>query len=524
MPSRPCRPIKELLNLLSEHYWLSGLLVFFSIIVFTMKPGLAGSELIYLIGSKRLVYPELYQQDLVWGSQAPSTLLFDYLFAPFWYFLDEYGAAYLGRFIGWICISFSLLVLGKTLNLRWWAIPAATVVWLLCDQSLATSTPVITIFQPKAFSHCLVLLALSAFLTDRKLVAGVFVGIATLFHPVIGGWAFLSMTATLLVLLRRSSIRATVVFVACALCFIAPIAVLTAFTFTSGATPDEISLFEKIYVSFRVPHHTDPFVNFTPLKALAVTMVMLASIVTIAASGLGKRGLTLISFVVFLNLIMFVGYLARSIEWYGYLKLYPFRLGAVLPLLFLLLTLPRFFSSLEIRRTSHKFGLLLIILTLVTVSKSSQVFDKGLRRVSSSYYAWQRAFRDQTEWQDNLMYEWIRRETSTDSIFITEMPHDFWLRAERAQFACFKHAPQSVKRGLDWYSRLEMLNGGKSIGKISFKAEKKIRRKVAYLSRDDLFKLAQEFNVNYYLISIPRIDLNDILVHQADGSYLYKLA
>ena len=96
--------------------------------------------------------------------------------------------------------------------------------------------------------------------------------------------------------------------------------------------------------------------------------------------------------------------------------------------------------------------------------------------------------------------EWIAENTPKQAIFLVDPTiADFYIYAQRAMLVSFRHSPQSAADILEWYERIKLCNGNRSLSKSGFRSIKEIQTNFYNLSEDLIRQIAHSYGISYYL-------------------------
>ncbi|NER06048.1 MAG: hypothetical protein F6K17_27405, partial [Okeania sp. SIO3C4] len=311
--------------------------------------------------------------------------------------------------------------------------------------SIAANEFMIPDLEAKAIAYGFVLIGLSKFLNNQYSLCGLFLGVATSFHVLVGGYSFLAFFGYILFenistlgSWLRQGIR-IILFYSLGGIFAFP----AVFQKLFGSSSESSINPSEIYVFVRLPHHLNPasWPNNWWLVLLSYLLIfgMVAYISTAKTTQpivvINARW-KLISFAV-LSMIPFLLGLAIA-PWDktgSLLQYYPFRLGdTILPLstyMFMLCALEDTFSggSAKYFRTFS-----LVILTIIFCGWFWK-FQAGARQVFQFPENYMGISQDKQE-----LYTWIRQHTPDDAVIVSPPGSLFSLswQTERGTIAKYK--------------------------------------------------------------------------------------
>jgi hypothetical protein len=386
-----------------------------------------------------------------------------------WGFL---ATSVIGRLLCYALVSSGLVLLSRRLGLSLPLLLLAVGLFLYEDrfQGATAHEWLVGGLEPKSVAYGLLLLAVSLMLDGCYRWMALMLGLATSFHVLVGGWAFLAVVGWLV--LRRKTDFADIrylgsvilIYLAASAFAVMPVLEqLFSPTLTGSVQPS------YVYVFVRLPHHLNPLswsfgwwsgpLAYLLLLALSIGLLWAAqdsekfSLAYKACIGLAE--FTLITLVPFI-----LGLAVAPFDSQGnILQYYPFRLGDImLPLNTCLL----FACALEQTwRGRARRGLLLVCILLLSWMCSTQVirFQEQLLALHQFPSTEQGV---NPEWK--ALCAWIRTYTPKNALVVSP-PAEFnnftWL-AERPTIAKFKLLPQTKAGIVAWYERLIDLSGGLS--------------------------------------------------------------
>jgi hypothetical protein len=425
--------------------------------------------------ARQFVDRDWMPNDWYLNQPAGYRFLFQTIFGHLITAIGFLATSLVGRLVCYSLVAWGLVRLGQNLGISSIGL-LLTITWLVYfdQQSFAAREWFLGGLEAKAVAYGLVMLAIGLLLEQRYLWMALALGLATSFHVLVGGWAFLVVLSWLLLRWKsRITSWANLGWVL--------LIYLTASVFVWKAVYDQLAtptptgavLPSYIYVFVRLPHHLSPLSwDSEWLTRLLIYLVLLS----VSAVWLHKRKaekskqhqaqmglveLTLLSLVPFA-----IGLVVALFDQQGVLlQYYPFRLGAILlPLGTGLLVicaieqvLQEFFAQKNVKVVYPFVCLLLISGMVVAQLPNFQEQLIGLKQFPNS--------EDQGNNPDaQALYQWIRTNTPTDATLVAS-PVDLysltWL-TQRATIANYKFFPQSKAGIIAWYERISDLSGSVS--------------------------------------------------------------
>ena len=482
-----------------------------------MIPGI--NEPHYLCKAKSFVDPTWCHRDFFLAS-SNAHFCFYQCAGPLTHFFSLSTVAILGRLISFATVAWGWCRLGRCLNLSPGLIFAAAATMVLISKFGSFSGEwIIGGFESKVPAWGLVLAGIPSwisFLTQRRrkdaIFAGMFVGLATALHPVVGLWTVIAFGMVQLFLLlvpprigeisnrfRQFPIDAFWLLTPFGLIAILGVLPAVQLLVSQDLSPAKKSTAEFIQVFWRLKHHMDP-TEFTQKQWLhtSALMVAIASFILIGwrkvrfivagnprisiDTPIAARWRLLICL---LGASMVIAFCGVAIGWHNVpakvlpgwqwratlLKFYPFRLfDGLLPTItsFGLFGLIQLFWSPDsfacatdsevnashrmrlhaFRMVDRKMRLGTALLTVVLLVIC--YFCNG----SLSVYTSQQF----ADWQQACL--WLKSNTPVNSLVLTPREsYGFKWFAERAEYVTYKDCPQDAAGILEWNRRLWFLNG-----------------------------------------------------------------
>ncbi|RMG42675.1 MAG: hypothetical protein D6719_05860 [Candidatus Dadabacteria bacterium] len=496
--------------------------IFLLLIIYCWKGHLRTHELIYLIGPRKFLNPDFLANDITWAVRPQTTNLFDALIAPLWLFFDGFVIANIGRLLTWVLSAFALALLFFKLRLRWLAVVTGLILWLQFGQTIARCGLPYEGFQPKSLAYPLMFFSLYLALTERYYRAGLLAGLAVWFHVVVGGWSWFALGAA--ITLGSGHIRLgclkKYLIISIPLVLISTIPV---FVFhTSGGKAGAMSLIDKIYVTFAMPHCCDPdyFMDSKKWFMAAVVFVVLPLLLLIRK---GRESKVLNVYVIALIVFWISGIVASYYQAYWYLKTYPFQLAVgLLPLFYFIFAVDNLIGAADKNRLHNLLRLLSLSLLLYVID-SENLIERAVHRPKlfmaeiEKYYQ-----RGSVAYGEPAVYKWIRDNTPKNSVFITPVMQEFWMYAERAQLAQFRHPPLNY-RIIEWKKRLEGINKFKEFDKRGYRIAKGLNWNESRLTESELIRLGKLYGATHYLSRVRRKDLKEYELYSGLTMFVYRV-
>lgn len=422
--------------------------------------------------SKQYADPNWIPGDWYLNQPPGYRLLFQTLFgklAATWGFL---ATSIIGRFLCYGLVASGLVLLGRklSLSLPFLLLAVGLFVYINPNQGLVAHEWLVGGLEAKSVAYGLLLLAMGLMLGGCDRIMALMLGLATSFHVLVGGWAFLA-TLGWLIARRRSHFQDIRYLGSILLIYLAAsaFAIRPVLEQLFAPTPTGTVAPSYIYVFLRLPHHLNPL-SWSPdwwLKPIVYLLVLALSIGLLwrksqsgklfaeYANCVGLAEFTLLTLVPFI-----LGLAIAPFDSQGQLlQYYPFRLGDImLPLNTSLL----FTCALEqtfIGRGRRVLLLFSIVLLSLVCSIQAVSFQQQLLTLRQFPNAEQGV-----DPEGKALCGWVRNYTPKNAVVVSppvELIQFTWL-AERPTIAKFKLFPQTKAGILVWYNRLAQLSGNLS--------------------------------------------------------------
>lgn len=514
--------------------WQSVLtvLAFFSLNLLLVVNVGSANEVDVLPLAKQFADPSWMPQDWYLNQPPSYRLLFQSIFGwliVHWGFL---ATSIVGRLLCYGLVALGLVLIARKLNLGLRLLLIAITLFL-AHEGVAAGEWLILALEAKSIAYGLILLAINSMLAGRFVRMALLLGIATSFHVLVGGWAFLSALGWLALKPNRlSPIRR---FGLILLCY------LVGSSFALSAIAQQ--LFEPpplgsispsfVYVFLRLPHHLNPL--FWPFASwMAIVLYLLIFAVSVAILRRSNRStsslksytaqielsqFTLISLIPFALGIAIAPFDAEG----KLLQYYPFRFGDVM---LSLNTALLFACALQTLTKKAQRGLVCWVILGAIVSVQSVRFTQELFELRRFPNVQQNAT---PEWKE--LCTWIAQHTARDAVVLVPPDPQFanftWI-TERSTVANFKLLPQTKTGIIEWYHRLDDLSGHSvlqsaihqsTIG--SWQLGEAINTAYSHLTTAQVEALLTKYRSNYFVTQADHA-LNLPVAHHNSIYWVYK--
>lgn len=447
------------------------LLVFF---LYAGWPPPSVNEAHYLAKAKHYWQPDWCAGDRFLTS-ADAHLVFFWTFGWLTRLAPLAAVAWIGRAITWGLLAWSWQ------RLSWAIVPRRFVsLWtaggllLFNGRFHLAGEWVVGGVEAKGISYAFVFFALGALVRQRWNAAWILLGLATMFHPLVGGWSLVAAGCAWLSCGKLRPPLSQMRFGLAAALILALPGLIPALLLNRGVSPDVALQADLIYVYRRLSHHL--VVHRFPHAFMARYALLLGVWLTVcfvtpcrACRGeLGQRPLR--GFVAGSLLIAAMGILIdqallqRLDLAAPLLKYYWYRLADVMLPAGAALALARWMTDLEARRPAVGQAAFILggLLVVAGVGQINYEQRQDLRPLADiqSLPSWpnrpQETRQVYDQWREAC--RWIAVHTPRDACFITpRMQETFKWYAQRSEVCCWKDVPQDAGELVAWWQRLRDL-------------------------------------------------------------------
>lgn len=319
--------------------------------------------------------------------------------------------------------------------------------------------------ESKVFSYGLGFWSLGCFLKQRWNAAGILMGLAIAFHPLVGIWltGCLVLSALLVLYQQRNQLgliaKKTLLPIGLMIVASLPGMIPALGIIFDSASPADRFAGDYLQVFFRLKHHLDPM-QFKPLNYIIYLGLMILAVAgyqRLRNGGDRIEGWRLLLGLMFASaLVAFVGILiglrftepnempALALR-AKLLKFYPFRLyDMMVPVFFSLIA-----AAMTVRWASRASNVTLALFStaIFLLGMSFPFRDRNPSRLPPPRLS---------DWYEAC--DWARTETPPDTLFAT--PRSGWAfkwYAHRAEYVTFKDCPQDARGILEWNERLTVM-------------------------------------------------------------------
>lgn len=449
--------------------------------VYAGDPAPAVNEAHYLVKAKNYWDPNFCSGDLFAASGKAHTTFY-WTFGALTRITSLNTTAWIGRVVGWLMLAIGLRRCCRNVGLPVFASIGVAVLWLVgIEYGNLAGEWVVGGIEAKVPAYALVLIGLSEVVRRKWSRAWVWLGAASAFHVLTGGWAVIAAMISFWVTERvaRDADDPPIKFFSVGLFVggaLSLFGLVPALALTLGATPQESTEAARIYSYFRIRHHLLPHDFsahwFLRHGALAILLLWLTRSGTMSASqrrgnwfALGAVGIAVAGLLVGAMPAILPDLAAKLLRYYW------FRLSdAIVPLVvalglmqFVPLSSGDLLSSGKTKSAAKKY-FALATLVLATGMFTWSVFQRNQVGVppSTSHRLLgielqadgKRQRQRHADWV--AVCDWIRLSMPEDEVLLTPRHQQtFKWYSHRAEVVNWKDVPQDAKSLLEWKRRFD---------------------------------------------------------------------
>ncbi|MCM1984689.1 DUF6798 domain-containing protein [Lyngbya confervoides] len=497
-------------------------------------PSLIFNEGIYLLKSQQWANPGFLATDWYAGPASGQVhgLLFSIAIVPLWKIgLDAIAIALILRALETLLLAGVVLLILRHLQLPRTPAWLGLSLWVIAGQFGATGEWVIGGAEQKPFAYLSVLWGLYFALQSRWMAMAMALSLAVWLHILVGGWSALILFSVLLVQPGQIAPRAYGRAAALALLLVLPAVILSIQTLSQneatglGPLPPYQSL-GQLMTLFRFPHHLDPTLFLPPKVLIRVGLITLGTYLALVLLPISKSAKTLFLGFSTGTLVLFgLGVGAFIQGHYAFLQLYPFRIADGFLPLFCYLFLPiALWVTLQypLRRSLVQSSLLCVGVLISVGLLLAGVNDLPLRSILT-LRPWAESLQLTPRNPKDQIMSWIRHNSPPESRFLVPPTwNNFLILAQRPAFVLTQAIPQN-QQAWDWLYRLRLANNAQPFKQRGFAADQEVEANFRQLSPARLQCLAEQYQLQFYAVDRPRVDLQTQLVYQFGPYSLYNL-
>ena len=381
--------------------------------------------------------------------------------------------AWIGRILIWGGIAAGWVALARRfVSCRWPVVWSAALFLGLALVGNLSGEWLIGGAEAKGFAYAFLLLAVAFASSSQLLPAAAAAGLATSFHPVVGGWgiaALLFAAGWTLIESRwrpgaatpadtdqnsskrcSNAIAAIVLATLCALPGLIPAVSMV----LAKAPPETKRAADRIQVFERLNHHLDPM-RFT-VHAWWMYGSLLAVWLLLQSWRSSPRELKFFNRFVAGTMLIAAGGLVVGFgpRWPSVLKFYPFRLVDTFLPMGVVFTLVAWWDVWRRQLSGGKVwrcasALVGCVLTMI-------VLVEACRLPARDQNPTQWSAQKHDDWR--AVCQWMNQNTPVDALCLTpRLNYTFRWQAERAEYAIWKDCPQDAESLVEWKRRLGLI-------------------------------------------------------------------
>lgn len=386
--------------------------------------------------------------------------VFYLLFGPLAATLPLDQAAWVGRVVGWLAVAAGFVwAITPVVASPWGRLAAAAIFSLALRHTTMAGEWVLGGCEAKVFAWAFVLGGVGEWVRGRFATAWLLCGVATAWHPIVGGWALVALV--LAWAMRRTPLAGlgTAILLGAGLAAAAA-GVVPALSLATGADPATRAAAAKIYVVERLHHHlllrtfSEPLIARHVLAVLAWWLASRALVPTQARGRLTAFALGALAISLAGAAVSLAEPLAPATV-LGLLRFYWFRLADVIvPLALAASTAGLLEDAVACRRAAglpptvaRAAVTMLLIFDLVAQS----AHWPGLGGAPVAPRADAKV--DAAGWAD--ICAWVKDNVPAEACFLTPRGSaSFTWRTDRREVVSWKNSPQDARSLVEWRRRI----------------------------------------------------------------------
>lgn len=502
------------------------ILLLFSAVAGQLPPDVNESH--YLTKAKHFWNPAWCPNDLFLSSSF-SHWVFYVAFGWFSKYLSLSAFAWTGRVLTWTALAYGWQCLSRSvIQLKMFSVLSAMFFLLLNERFHLAGEWIVGGFEGKGFAYAFVILALAK-LNDKKWYqVWPLLGIASLFHVLVGGWALLAAAFSFCLCSKsnrgsklpldaawnhaRTHWKSILITVGLVLA-----AALPPLLADRNASPTDTAMAHSIYVNVRISHHLT-FSAFTADRVARFSLLLLFGTWLFFwtkkdSKSLARRLQPLVWFTVGTLIIAYCGLIlsgfAEQNDWAstlaaGLLRFYWFRIADfAVPVTLSLACCLVLSKWLVFGPRKFHFMMPFIVAGIITTAtglmisknytdprpvadRSLPTYDDAPDRTVATWQNWKK------------VCHWIQTNTPEDAVFFTpSQQQTFKWYAHRTEVVAWKDIPQDAANIIEWRQRIATLHN----------PQLRFANGLLQYTDDQLLELAQQYGATHLLAPQYQVDI-----------------
>lgn len=458
-----------------------------------------GNEEHYLQLAKQFMDPDWIPNSQNLTEYPSSRLLYQYILGFFLQFLTFEHTVFIFRLLLVIATSIPLAKIYEKLKLSNTQLLLHLPILFLLNQSLFGGSWMFISVEPKGFSYIFLLLSLHYFLSHDKWKMTIALIIASYFHVLVGGYAFLYFILTDLFFSKEKKWLPAVGYIAVYALVMLPFALYI----QSGLkVSKELSAHaDWIYTYFRNPHHTTlfpSFLYFYYIHFYGIFLALIGLIFSIQNRKVYKdeNAELLNNFVIFsLVATLILAFITAFDRTGTVLKFYLFRINTVSTFGLTILLTIRIYDFIK-AKYHHQLSIYIVLFALLFTSKLA---------VPNALQWREYICRNNDRYVDEVC-QFIKNNTEQGDVIFSQIKNlTITRKSQRDRFVIYKFVPVEISKIPDWYERV--LTKKKVIEDIDLLPSASEKYRIDYFLTDQEIKNKKYLrsvysNDRYYLFQI----------------------
>ena len=442
-------------------YWSQAAEVFWIVLVMFVYAGRVSPDVNepHYLGKAKHFWDATYcSGDFFYESQDAHAVFF-WTFGQLTHWLSLPAASWVGRILGWTLLATAWYRLSNELMPRRGISLLTAVLWItLVDRGQMSGEWILGGIEAKVIAYAFVVLSVREMVADRWNRAWVCLGVATAFHVLVGGWAWLMAGFGIATLpsSERPSFRSFWGGAVIGLS-VSMVALIPAIQLSNGVSTETVRQANLIYVFHRLSHHL--LIRDFPVGLVVRHMLLVLVFLWLwrilrevprirCFFGFCGGGVAMMLVGALLDVLL--GHTSFGMSW---LRFYWFRatdvftpaavsLGLVYWMVYRIRSVA---SYTRIAGIALAGAVLLNLVWTVAVARSHRIspadWQSGITSVEQ--------LRD---WRD--VCQWVERSLPNQAMFLTPGIQTFKWYAHRPEIVSWKDVPQDAKHIVEWSERV----------------------------------------------------------------------